>query len=201
MASDHQQGELFAATQPLPHGLIYRPDFLTRDEEADLLEFIAPLPFREARFREYFAKRRVVFFDADAAGVACGSNDGDRFSSGPLPAFLSGLQARAAVLAATEASAFVHALISEYRTGTPIGWHRDQSVYGIVVGFSLAGWGRMRFRPLDERPDPKHIVVLDLAPRSAYVLQGAIRWQWQHSMLPTRELRYSITFRTAAAGA
>jgi len=29
-----------------------------------------------------------------------------------------------------------------------------------------------------------------------YVMRGAIRWQWQHSMPPMRELRYSITLRT-----
>jgi len=40
--------------------------------------------------------------------------------------------------------------------------------------------------------------VLELEPRSLYVMQGPIRWLWQHSMLPARELRYSITFRTRA---
>jgi hypothetical protein len=29
-----------------------------------------------------------------------------------------------------------------------------------------------------------------------YVLRDEIRWRWQHSVAPTRELRYSITFRT-----
>ena len=42
------------------------------------------------------------------------------------------------------------------------------------------------------------MVLLELEPRSVYVMRGPIRWQWQHSMLPTRELRYSITFRTRA---
>ena len=35
-------------------------------------------------------------------------------------------------------------------------------------------------------------------PRSLYVMRGPIRWQWQHSMLPMKELRYSITLRTRA---
>jgi alkylated DNA repair dioxygenase AlkB len=38
--------------------------------------------------------------------------------------------------------------------------------------------------------------VIDLAPRSAYVLDGAARWQWQHSIPPTKAQRYSVTFRT-----
>jgi hypothetical protein len=31
------------------------------------------------------------------------------------------------------------------------------------------------------------------------VLDGAARWQWQHSIPPGREERYSITFRTLRA--
>ena len=33
-------------------------------------------------------------------------------------------------------------------------------------------------------------------PRSAYVIQGAARWLWQHHIPPTEQLRYSITYRT-----
>jgi hypothetical protein len=56
----------------------------------------------------------------------------------------------------------------------------------------------MRFRPVDA-PDRRHVLTLDLAPRSMYVLRDAIRWRWQHSMLPTKALRYSITLRTRAS--
>ncbi|HEX7256079.1 MAG TPA: hypothetical protein VF236_09155 [Gaiellaceae bacterium] len=35
-----------------------------------------------------------------------------------------------------------------------------------------------------------------LEPRSGYVLTGPARTSWQHSIPPTKELRYSITFRT-----
>lgn len=191
--SCERQGELFA--QPLPHGLVYQPDFLSEAEEAALLAAIAPLGFREARFKEYFARRRVVFFHGAAADT---ERDDDGFAGGPLPPFLKDLERKAAAFAGVAPEAFVHALVSEYRAGTPIGWHRDQPGYGIVVGVSLAGWGRMRFRPLVARPNPRDVVVLDLAPRSVYIMQGPIRWQWQHSMPPTRELRYSITFRTRA---
>ena len=99
---------------------------------------------------------------------------------------------------ALPASTFVHALVSEYRPGTPIGWHRDKPSYGIVAGISLAGFGRMRWRPYAHQ-DAQHTVELDLAPRSLYVMRGPIRWQWQHSMPPMQELRYSITMRTRAA--
>ena len=192
-----RQAGLFEAENQLPHGLVYQPEFITREEEKALLEAIAPLPFREARFQEYFAKRRVVHFHAAGGGDSYDATDDDTFSSGPLPPFLVELQRKVAGWLAINPATFVHALVSEYRAGTPIGWHRDKPVYGIVIGLSLAGWGRMRFRPLDSRA-ARAMVLLELEPRSVYVMQGPIRWQWQHSMLPTKALRYSITFRTRA---
>ena len=198
MTNDLQQAALFDAAQQLPHGLVYQQDFLTREDEQGLLGNIAPLPLREARFREYFAKRRVAHFHGGADVPSYDDGGADSFSSGPLPPFLMSLRDRVARWIGITPSSFVHALVSEYRPGTPIGWHRDKPVYGIVVGVSLAGWGRMRFRPFDARTDRQSIVALDLAPRSAYVMRDAIRWQWQHSMLPTKTLRYSITFRTRA---
>jgi alkylated DNA repair dioxygenase AlkB len=193
-----QQTGLFDAPQELPQGLLYEPEFLTREEEADLLVHIAPLDLREAKFREYFAKRRVAHFHDEVDAPRYDDGDADSFTSGPLPPFLAALREKVARRLAMPASAFVHALVSEYRPGTPIGWHRDKPAYGIVVGISLAGTGRMRWRPYAHQ-DAQHTVVLDLAPRSMYVMREAIRWQWQHSMPPMRELRYSITMRTRAA--
>ncbi len=48
-----------------------------------------------------------------------------------------------------------------------------------------------RYPPGKDKP-----IVLELAPRSAYQMQGVARWSWQHCIPATRELRYSITFRT-----
>jgi alkylated DNA repair dioxygenase AlkB len=36
-------------------------------------------------------------------------------------------------------------------------------------------------------------------PRSVYLLRGPARWSWQHGVAPTKQLRYSITLRTARA--
>ena len=196
---DGSQSELFELPPRLPHGLVYRPQFLTRAEEASLLAGIAPLPFRQARFQQYLARRRVVHFHADGdAGTEDAYDDGESFSSGPVPAFLVALQQRIAGAFGIARSAFVHTLVSEYQPGAPIGWHRDKPTYGVVFGLSLKGRGTMRFRPLESHIEPRQTLVLELEPRSLYVMQGPIRWLWQHSMLPARELRYSITFRTRA---
>jgi len=194
-----QQPGLFDAAAELPHGLVYRPEFISPAEEAALIESIAPLPFREARFQEYFARRRVVHFHPAGMTEAYDSSAEDSFSSGPLPPFVQTLAEKVGDALLVDPASFVHALISEYRPGTPIGWHRDKPAYGIVIGLSLAGWGRMRFRPVASVPPHKEMFLLELEPRSLYVMQGPIRWEWQHSMLPTKSLRYSITFRTRAA--
>ena len=88
------------------------------------------------------------------------------------------------------------ALVTEYRPGTELGWHRDVGEFGIVAGVSLAGTCRMRFRRYPPEKGAK-VFGLDLAPRSVYVLRDEIRWRWQHSVARTKELRYSITFRTS----
>jgi len=197
MNRDPVQTALFDFPRDLPRGLLYQPEFVTPEEEAALLCAIAPLPLREAKFREYFAKRRVAHFHADTDTPRYDDGGVDSFTSGPMPPLVAALRDKVAGWLGLAAADFVHALVSEYRPGTPIGWHRDKPVYGIVVGISLAGWGRMRFRPY-EAQDARHTVALDLAPRSVYVMREAIRWDWQHSMLPTKELRYSITLRTRA---
>jgi hypothetical protein len=37
-------------------------------------------------------------------------------------------------------------------------------------------------------------------PRSAYLLSGPARWEWEHSIPPVDALRYSITFRNLREG-
>ena len=184
--------DLFAPP-PLPAGLEYREDFLTRDEEACLLAVFADLPFREATFQQYTARRRVVRFGRDYAAGAGQWLDGE-----PLPEWLAALRTRVARAGDLDESAFVHALVTEYRPGTPIGWHRDKPEYGRVFGISLGSACRMRFRPFDRRNDRGAAIALELAPRSLYMMRDDIRLRWQHSIPPVKALRYSITFRTGA---
>lgn len=197
--TDLRQSQLFELPPRLPHGLVYRPEFVTPAEEASLLARIAPLPFREARFQQLVARRRVVHFHADGeVDTEEAYDDGESFSSGPVPPFLGALQERIASVFGIARPALANTLITEYRPGAPIGWHRDKSRYGVVFGLSLRSRGTMRFRPLDAHAERRPTMVLELEPRSLYVMQGPIRWLWQHSMPPAGELRYSITFRTRA---
>jgi alkylated DNA repair dioxygenase AlkB len=98
-------------------------------------------------------------------------------------------------------SALVQALVSEYAPGTPLGWHRDVPDFEDIAGVSLGTPATLRFRPYPpDQPKRADVVRLVAAPRSIYVLRGAARWGWQHSVAPTPELRWSITWRTARAG-
>jgi alkylated DNA repair dioxygenase AlkB len=188
-----KQHELFETPSTLPNGLVYVPEFITEIEERDLLSGIAETELREAQYKEYTAKRRVASFGA--------GYDFDEQELTPAPTlapFLLPLRSRVADWLSTPAEAFGYALIAEYRPGTQLGWHRDVPQFEMVVGVSLAAPARMRFRAF---PPVKRgrILTLDLEPRSAYVLRDDVRWKWQHSIAPTRELRYSITFRTRKA--
>ncbi len=197
LASD--QLALFAdpapsAARALPAGWAYRENFLDSGEEANLLDAIVVLPLHEARYKGYTARRRVAHF-----GFAYDYDDNQLLPSAPLPASLEPLREKAAAWVGEPASAFVSALVAEYRPGVPLGWHRDVPDYETVVGVSLAGPARMRFRRYPPiAPKKVDVLSLELAPRSAYVLRAEARWGWQHSVAPTPALRYSITFRTAA---
>jgi alkylated DNA repair dioxygenase AlkB len=64
---------------------------------------------------------------------------------------------------------------------------------------SLGGTAKMKLRPYKpgERNLKQDVIDLTLEPRSAYLIRGTARWGWQHSIAATKELRYSITFRTS----
>lgn len=187
------QPGLFADLPPaLPEGAAYEDDFISRDEEAALLALIAALPLQEARYKDYTARRRVVsyggVFDYDTMELK---------PAGELPVAFHGLRERAARWLGVDATDFVHALVAEYRPGTPLGWHRDVPQFECVVGISLAAPARLRFRPYPPAKAQRGgIVSVTLQPRSIYRLTGPARWAWQHSVPPVEALRYSITLRT-----
>jgi alkylated DNA repair dioxygenase AlkB len=186
------QAELFPPA--LPDGLIYREEFISATEEAELLAEIRQLPLRESQYRQYTARRRTVNF-----GFSYDFTHLQARPAPPIPDFLTPLRMRAAEWAGVRSDDFVQALIAEYRPGTPLGWHRDVPDFELIVGISLAGAARLRLRPYPWSPEKKsQVFAMQLAPRSAYILRDEARWSWQHQVPPTKVLRYSITFRTAS---
>jgi alkylated DNA repair dioxygenase AlkB len=174
----------------MPEGLLYQQDFITGEEEAALIAQIGKLPLEEAKYKAYRAKRRTAAF-----GSSYNFESSRLGAAPPIPPFLSSLREQVARLTGNSADDFRHALVTEYRPGTQLGWHRDVGEFDLVAGVSLAGSCRMRFRRHPPRKGER-VFSLDLEPRSLYVLRDEIRWVWQHSIAPAPELRYSVTLRT-----
>ena len=173
-----------------PEGLVYRPDFLSAEEEAALLADADALDFDEITMRGQTARRTAKHYGYDYDYEQYG-----RLTPGePLPEWLLPLRDRAGVLAGVAGDELAEALVQRYPPGATMGWHRDAPMFGTVVGISLGGSCRMRFQR--GKGEDRRVFELELAPRSAYVLAGKARTAWQHSIPPTKELRYSITFRT-----
>lgn len=175
-----------------PNGLEYRPDFLLPEEERALAERFAALPFKEFEFQGFVGRRRTVSYGWHYAFDGSGLHE-----AAPMPDFLLAVREKAAALAGREADALQHALIIEYAPGAGIGWHRDRPVFGDVVGISLLAPARMRFRRKSGEKWERASLIAK--PRSAYLLTGPARTEWEHSIPPMEELRYSITFRTLRA--
>ena len=173
-----------------PAGFLYHPEFISTDEEAALLREIEAMEFAEVRMRGVTARRRVRQFGWDYSFESWKLTEGP-----PMPQFLAPLRARAATLAGVADDALSETLITEYREGATIGWHRDAPMFGIVVGVSLLSPCVFKLRRGDAPPGQKPLGV-ELAPRSAYVLDGEVRRDWQHSIPAVKARRYSITFRT-----
>lgn len=175
--------------EPLIDGLKLDLEFVTPEEELALLRCIRPLEFREMKMRGVVARRRVLHYGVHYSFETFRATPGP-----PMPEFLLPLRGTAAAFAGVAPEALEEALITEYSPGATIGWHRDAAPFGLVVGISLASACRFRFRR--GRLRAWETAELALPPRSAYVLDGPARREWEHSIPAVKELRYSVTFRT-----
>jgi len=186
------QPSLFEAPPTLPRGVpdgfVYRPDFLSRDEEADLATWLGTLPFAAFQFRGYEGRRRVVSY-----GWQYDFTRSHLLKADDIPAELLAVRARAAELAGHAPEELQQVLLNEYQPGAPIGWHRDRPVFAEVVGISLLAPCTFRFRRRNPGGFERASVILE--PRSAYLLSGPARRDWEHSIPPVTQHRYSITFR------
>jgi alkylated DNA repair dioxygenase AlkB len=185
------QAQLLKSAPAWPAGFAYVPEFLSVAQEGELLELIRALPFEAAQYKEWRARRRIVSF-----GGRYDFTQHELTPAPPIPPFLHPLRAQLAAWAGIPEERLQHAVIAEYQPGTPLGWHRDVPHFEDVLGLSLLGRARLRFRPWPPAAGARATWKIDLEPRSAYQMRGVVRWRWQHAVSPTHELRYSITFRT-----
>lgn len=173
-----------------PAGLFYFLNFLSTQEEEELLITIEKLDYYDFVLQGVAAKRKVRHYGFSYEFYSPSVQRIDDF-----PLWLNILRVKAAPLAGMESAELEQALIARYTPGAGIGWHRDAPAFGpVVLGISLASDDAMRFRRLKD--DVYQMYKQPLSRGSLYVLSGAARSVWQHSLAPAKQLRYSITFRT-----
>lgn len=176
-----------------PKGLIYISEFLSIQEERSLLVSIGELPsedWERTEMRGQVIKRRVLSF-------------GWRYQlykrllvpAPQPPAFLRMLLDRCAKQVGMNASSFDQAVIMRYPPGAGIGLHTDARCFGpVVLGISLSACCRMVFR---RRPTEVYERLLE--ERSLLILRDEARVSWGHEIMPVRNERLSILFRSRSA--
>ena len=182
-------GEAGETAPDFPEGFRYRQGLIGPAEEGVLLARVRELPFRDFEFHGYTGKRRVVSFGWHYDFSARHLRKAD-----DIPAFLIELRRVAASFGGMEPEALQHVLVTEYGPGAGIGWHRDKAVFGRVVGVSLLSPCVFRLRRAVSKKKWERVNLI-AEPRSAYLLSGPARTEWEHSIPRTDALRYSITFR------
>jgi alkylated DNA repair dioxygenase AlkB len=174
---------------PLIAGLRYQEEIIGDAEGRALLERLGGLELAPFRFHGWLGNRKTQSF-----GWRYDFEDASFAPAEPIPEWLQPVRERAASFAHLRSEDFVHVLLARYDPGAGIGWHRDRDVFEKVVGISLNTPTTLRFRQRSASGFRR--ANLEVAPRSAYLLAGEARHDWEHSISPGGSLRFSITFRT-----
>jgi alkylated DNA repair dioxygenase AlkB len=185
-----EQLTIFAAKSVPPEGLRYCSEFISKATEQELIGRIAALPLKPFQFGQYEGKRRVASF-----GFRYDYTLRHLEEAEPIPAWLSEVIERVENFGGP-ATRVRQVLCTEYDTGVGIGWHRDKPHFDRVFGLSLGSACNFRFRRAAGSKWERF--TLDATPRSIYMMCGAARQDWEHSIPAVEAPRYSITFRTMA---
>jgi alkylated DNA repair dioxygenase AlkB len=186
---------LFDIPTQVPDGFIYRQGFMSEPEEQEFIRKIQKVQLEPFKYYQFTGKRRTASF-----GWQYEFGASEITAAPEMPPFLLPLRTRAGKVFNIDPNSLVQTSIIEYSTGSPIGWHRDIPQFGVVVGISLGAACRMKFRKYSrvrsKKVDRDQVLSIELQPRSIYLMSGASRESWQHSIPPVKELRYAIMMRT-----
>jgi alkylated DNA repair dioxygenase AlkB len=195
MSVVNREPALFEARAKVPDGFVYHQNFISESEEQELSRQIQRLHLTPFQYYQFTGKRRTASF-----GWQYEFGKSEITTAPAMPAFLLAVRTRAATLFNIDPGSLVQTSIIEYSTGSPIGWHRDIPHFGVVIGVSIGAACRMRFRKYrrvrSKDTNRDEVLSIELQPRSVYLMSGASREIWQHSIPPVKALRYSIMMRT-----
>ncbi len=183
---------LFPLDIPYPPGFSYFPEFITAEEEKLLLEEISRTHLHAFIFQGFTAKRKVASFGFDY------SFDKKQLVPGKsIPAGFNFLLEKVAQKLSIPANDFGELLVIEYPQDAVMNWHRDAPPFDLIAGISLLSDCVFKLRPYDKsRQGRKSILSFPVRRRSLYVMHKEVRTEWEHSVAPAKNVRYSITLRT-----
>jgi alkylated DNA repair dioxygenase AlkB len=176
-----------------PAGLRYAPEFISAADEQELIAGIAALPLQPFQFGAFEGHRRVKSF-----GFRYDYTLQKLTPSEPIPDWLERTARAVERFGELSDGSVRQVLCTEYDVGVGIGWHRDKPHFDKVFGISLGSACRFRFRRRQGNKESGkwERFALQAEPRSIYLMDGEARQDWEHSIPPVEERRYSITFRT-----
>ena len=180
-----------------PAGLRYAPDFISAADEQELIAGIAALPLQPFQFGAFEGRRRVKSF-----GFRYDYSLQKLQPSEPIPESLERTARAVERFGKLPPGSVRQVLCTEYDVGVGIGWHRDRPHFDKVFGISLGSACRFRFRRRQGNKEGGkwERFALQAEPRSIYLMDGEARQDWEHSIPPVEQQRYSITFRTMRTG-
>jgi alkylated DNA repair dioxygenase AlkB len=185
------QLSLLPDTSLSPAGLQYQPDFISGRDEHDLVQRIRSLPLEPFQFGAFEGTRRVASF-----GWRYDYSQQRLQQAEVLPNWIAPMIARVAAFRGLPSGAIRQVLVTEYKAGAGIGWHRDKPHFEEVLGLSLLSPCRFRFLRQTEGGWRRHTLAAE--PRSLYLMTSESRHLWEHSIPPVEQVRYSLTFRSMA---
>lgn len=169
-----------------PKGFSYHQNFISIDEEHELLQIIKRLKFESFEMHGVEARRKVIHY-----GMKYDFLNRTASKIDSPPSWLQDLKKKSEILLKKE---IPQILVTYYPPGAPIGWHFDAPPFESLLGVSLLNPCRFLLRKGEAKNWEKFEITL--GPRSAYVVREESRWEWQHHIPPVKTERYSITFRT-----
>jgi alkylated DNA repair dioxygenase AlkB len=183
---------LFPVELDYPQGFGYFPEFITEAEEKELCAQIAGIQLHTFHFQGFEAKRKVASFGYDYSFEKRSLSKGK-----DIPPTFHYLIAKVALRLNVPEEDFAELLLTEYPPGSVINWHRDAPPFDLIAGISLNADCIFKLRPHDKAKQGRgSIISVPVSRRSLYVIHGIARTDWQHSIAPVKQVRYSVTLRT-----
>ena len=124
----------------LPEGFRYQPDFISAEQEQQLLDQIRELPFQAFQFRGFEGKRRTVSY-----GWRYDFNQQKLQKADAVADFLLPVREMAGRFAGLEPEALEQVTVIEYSPGSAIGWHKDRPMFGDEWEHSIPPVDTLRY--------------------------------------------------------